>query len=899
VNFKSSYTFLAVIAAVWIVGMIGCSSGTSNSASNTPPIMAIVPYIPGVTNTSTTTTTTTATPPPPSQSHSVDGTFGQPLVAFVTSNGSPASGVVVTFQAPTSGASGTFAGKGGTNSTATSNSDGLATAPAFTANGTVGTYSVLASIAASSTPASFTMINTTGAPATVTATAGGGQSAPIGTAFGTALTAKVVDSGNNPVSNAMVVFTAPTSGASGTFTTPTGTSTGSTVVLTNASGIAAASAFTANGIAGALTVTATVSGVASSATFGLTNLPGPPQFITAIGGTPQSMIGGKIFPTPFSVSVTDSNQNPISGAVVTFTAPTTDATGTFFSNGASSSTTTATTNSSGVATTTSSPFTANTVSGPYQVKATTAEGQTAFFNLTNWPTGSLFYSYYLSGQEYLDSGIFAGFYTLAGSVAIDPTGNVLGGEQDYNDGFFVTSPQPSGDSITGGTLKTSTTSHDGTLTLDTNNLNLGNGSGEITLLVQFVNPNHGLIVQFDGFGTSSGSLDVQPTPLPTLFGGYAFTLSGVDPGTFPVAFGGVFSINGTALQNGLVDTNDAETSAPPTLGVPFSGTLSTPDEFGRGTITSTLNYGAAYSLSGTQTPIALNYYILGSEVIRIIDVDSTDTAIGSAFGQGTNSSSATAASLGTSIFGIQGNYDNEYGAAGMFSTNSTAGSFSGVGDDDEIFNSVLLSESSISGNYSVSSNGYGSLSVNSGELGDVSALGLYLTDPTLNLLDPNNRTQGETGGALLLDLDTLLAGGTGVVLPQTNPSTASFTGSYAFGAQVEDSFVEFDFAGSGSVTSLAFSGKGGLSDPFLILGEPKPNIAATFASTPLPDPNNEGRYTMLSSNATPNPLVITVAGSPNDFDVVMYQANADQLFWLEEDVSTVFLGSFQQLGTFP
>src|SRR5260221_14051860 len=60
---------------------------------------------------------------------------------------SPVNGVTVTFTAPTSGASGTFAG--GVN-TATTNAQGVATAAVFTANGTVGgPYNVTAAVARS------------------------------------------------------------------------------------------------------------------------------------------------------------------------------------------------------------------------------------------------------------------------------------------------------------------------------------------------------------------------------------------------------------------------------------------------------------------------------------------------------------------------------------------------------------------------------------------------------------------------------------------------------------------------------------------------------------------------------------------------------------------------------
>jgi hypothetical protein len=66
----------------------------------------------------------------------------------------------VTFTAPANGASGTFPGSVKTAPAAT-DASGIATAPAFTANGTVGSYNVTASVAGVGTPASFSLTNTT------------------------------------------------------------------------------------------------------------------------------------------------------------------------------------------------------------------------------------------------------------------------------------------------------------------------------------------------------------------------------------------------------------------------------------------------------------------------------------------------------------------------------------------------------------------------------------------------------------------------------------------------------------------------------------------------------------------------------------------------------------------
>ena len=104
-----------------------------------------------------------------------------------------------------------------------------------------------------------------------------------------------------------------------------------------------------------------------------------PGSITATGGTPQSTLVSTVFAQPLQVTVRDTNNNLLQGAVVTFTV-------TPASNGASAtlSSGTATTNLSGVAFITA---TANgTAGGPYTVSAKVF-GLTTFatFNLTNSP----------------------------------------------------------------------------------------------------------------------------------------------------------------------------------------------------------------------------------------------------------------------------------------------------------------------------------------------------------------------------------------------------------------------------------------------------------------------------------------------------------------------------------
>ena len=52
------------------------------------------------------------------------------------------------------------------------------------------------------------------------------------------------------------------------------------------------------------------------------------------------------------------------------------------------------------------------------------------------------------------------------------------------------------------------------------------------------------------------------------------------------------------------------------------------------------------------------------------------------------------------------------------------------------------------------------------------------------------------------------------MIPQTDTSTASFTGNYSFGAQSFYTGLGFDFVGQGSMTGGTLNGTGLLSDIF-------------------------------------------------------------------------------------
>jgi 5-hydroxyisourate hydrolase-like protein (transthyretin family) len=83
-------------------------------------------------------------------------TFSTPLGVVVFDDvGTPVQNVTVSFSAPSSGVSGTFLDTGTATTASVTDRDGLAAAPAFTANGLEGSYSVTATVAGVATPARF------------------------------------------------------------------------------------------------------------------------------------------------------------------------------------------------------------------------------------------------------------------------------------------------------------------------------------------------------------------------------------------------------------------------------------------------------------------------------------------------------------------------------------------------------------------------------------------------------------------------------------------------------------------------------------------------------------------------------------------------------------------------
>ncbi len=292
------------------------------------------------------------------------------LQARVTdANGNPRIGDTVTFTANAMGsAGGTFAG-GMTTATATTNASGMATAPAFAANGTAGSYTITAADGAATTAFSLTNAQIVTDGFTLTALP---ASVPAGAAQTVNVTAINRSGATTPGYAGTVRFTSsdPQAVLPGDGT------------LTSGTGMFPATFKTA----GTRTITATDTATGTiTGSVTVTVFPGDATApVTTSGTTPQSAAAGATLPVPLAARVTDAYGNPRAGDMVVFTVNAMGGAGGSFPGGMTVAT--ATTDGSGVAT--APTLTTGGTPGSFAVGASNGVGTAASFAITVTAAGA-------------------------------------------------------------------------------------------------------------------------------------------------------------------------------------------------------------------------------------------------------------------------------------------------------------------------------------------------------------------------------------------------------------------------------------------------------------------------------------------------------------------------------
>jgi hypothetical protein len=244
-------------------------------------------------------------------------------------------------------------------------------------------------------------------------------------------------------------------------------------------------------------------------------------------------------------------------------------------------------------------------------------------------------------------------YAMAGTFTFNGSGGngkgSVTGTLDFNDAADGVAPAAS---ITSGSTYSVGQDGRGEAVIGTN---IGNGFPNLTFDFVLSSSSHGLITEFDSFGSGSGTLDLQAAGV-TPTGSYAFSLSGASSSSGSSwATVGNFTLSGATLS-GFDDFNESGIAFPAST---LTGSLA----LGPSTTPSTtLNVA---STSGGVFSGVFDAFAIDATHLKLIEMDTTATLSGDAYSQ----TSPTIAA-GTLAFTLAG---SEFAAGGLMTTNGSGG----------------------------------------------------------------------------------------------------------------------------------------------------------------------------------------------------------------------------------
>jgi hypothetical protein len=696
-------SILLIVSLGMIAALVACSSSSSNS--NTPSAV---------------------TPQSSSQTQSVQvGTAFAPLSVTVTnSSGAGISGVSVTFTvtAGSTGATGSFA-TGGTTDTETTNSSGVAqTSQTLTAGTVAGAFTVTAT--AGSASGNFSLTNTAGAAAQLVATGGNNQTPAPGANLN-ALSATVEDQYGNVLtsSTASVQFavTAGGTGASATFSPgPTDTETASNGVATTSQTL------TANSTVGAFTVTASSSGL-TSATFTET-ITTPPTIaagnyvyhlagldsddnsdyfvsgvITITNGINGSVISGGEQDYIDYYNIDEDQINPTGSTI----AATADGNVQFILVTCSATNCSSTDTAVGVAgtETINAAFTPNNANKAYITEFDTsgaASGEFIAQNSTDaTATPSAGYAFVLSGFDGIDSPSGGDFpLAMGGVINIDGTPSSSGNTMDGNGSIFDANDSGSpNDGSTGlegifpgetfGTGTVTAPDSFGRVVFALNPTDTTNFPGPINVVGYIIDNRISLVETTDSYGGQLGGIAYSQGANTGTFSTSSSSISGVtyvaglngsdtSSDTLQVAGELALASSGGAVS-GYVDFNDLSgTEEGIAVPDPFSATAYTVDSAGAGDVT------ISGLTDGNGDTFNLQLYVDGNGNALAITLDTTDVIAGRAIAQTTVDTDANfTGNYAIGAYGWDGGENGPYSLAGTLTATGTGDQITpGVADID-------------------------------------------------------------------------------------------------------------------------------------------------------------------------------------------------------------------------
>ena len=461
------------------------------------------------------------------------------------------------------------------------------------------------------------------------------------------------------------------------------------------------------------------------------------------------------------------------------------------------------------------------------------------------------YVFSLSGTDTSGSA-----YAMVGTFSANGSGGITGGVLDINDaGFPISNPviSPVANApITGGSY---TLGVDGRGQIKLNNRTPF--SSPIILDFVLQDSTHGLVTEFDGNSSGSGSLDLQASGA-TPTGSYAFIFSGAYGNGF-LATVGNFTLNG-ATMSGLQDLNSQ--------GIPYAAeTLSGAFALGPSSTPATQ---ISSTPSGSNPNFTITYDVVAIDAthLKFIEMDSNGTLSGDAFAQ-----SSTTLPTGTLAFTLIGSTSSAVIGAGGFMVTDGSGNITNASTEDvNNTGSVSASFINFSGIYTASGTGRYTLGSFVNFVGGTE----YVAYPS-------------NGGVLLLEMDNagMMAG---AAYPQTAGATLDSSQGYAMNlsgvnlgsstgqsAEVDD-ISEFATASSGGTLT-------GITDENFAPGSSPIYAVALRGTYNTPDTNGRGQ---LIANAG-NSINSTLNGG---FNLTYYAVDGTTFPFIETDNGQVTAGVF-------
>jgi hypothetical protein len=422
---------------------------------------------------------------------------------------------------------------------------------------------------------------------------------------------------------------------------------------------------------------------------------------------------------------------------------------------------------------------------------------------------------------------------IAGTFRCDGNGNITSGVEDI---IYLASGRVTDLPFTGSYVVGSDGRGSATFT---------NSLGVSHLEFVAISIDRALIIQFDTFGTGTGSIDSQDSTAfnaASISGPYAFRFSGLSGIGSSFVAAGILTADGLGTFSGVEDSNDANTIS----NLSLSGTYTVAAN-GRGTAVLTTSQGTGH----------FSFYVLSHSDLIFLELDVIPFVSGFARAQQGGPFSNSSLS-GNYAFAMQGQTMNgPFAMAGRLTADGRGGITGGQEDGSD---SISITQNlAFTGSYAMSSNGRGTGTLTS-FMGS-SPIVFYLVSPTQTII-------------MSTDL-ALVTIGTADAQQGVSFSDASLQGNFGFLAGLFLAGVEHDMVGR--IHADGTGSSTGIED-----------LNAGF--TPIPSVTIGGMYS-INSNGRVMGTMTTALGTSN---FALYLVSSSKAYLVGLDSGMAQLGVIEK-----